>query len=393
MRLLVVRLGAMGDVLHALTAVTALRLAHPGWQIDWAIEPRWLPLLSSEPEGESPSAVRSLSRPVVDRIYRVPTKAWGKRPLQMETWSAIGALRTELRAAEYDAVLDLQGAIRSGVVARFTGSRRIVGAERPWEVAAKWLYTERVATHGAHVIEQNVELASALAGDLLEPATPALPFDQEAEDWVDRHAALAEAVSLGRPVVLIHPGAGWGAKRWPAERYGAVAEEFAMRGGVVLVNAGPGEEGLAGAVLATSGNRDRTHVVSCTLAQLIAITRRVSVVIGGDTGPMHLACALGKPVVGIFGPTDPKRNGPFGCQFRVLRNPESRTDHARLEEAEAGLLTILPEAVISAVIELMLEERRARRSEAEKAEREESPADAETSDAEKSEAVWDGGQA
>ena len=130
---------------------------------------------------------------------------------------------------------------------------------------------------------------------------------------------------------------------------------------MVLVNAAPGEEELAAAVVEASGDGDRTHVVACTLPQLIALTKRVSLVIGGDTGPLHLACALGKPVVGIYGPTDPKRNGPFGSRFRVLRNPESRQDHTRREEPEAGLLTIRPEAVIAAVVDLMLEERKAKK--------------------------------
>jgi heptosyltransferase-1 len=224
------------------------------------------------------------------------------------------------------------------------------------------------------VIDQNFELASAVAGDLLEPVSAALPVDAEAEDWCDELPELKDAEWRGRPVVLVHPGAGWGAKRWPANRYGAVAEEFGMRGGVVLVNAAPGEEALADAVVASCRADGLAHAVSCTLPQLIALTRRVSLVIGGDTGPVHLACALGKPVVGIYGPTDPRRNGPYGTRFRVLRNPESRTDHARVEDPEAGLLTILPDSVIGAMIELMLEVRQARRSDARRAESDDSAA-------------------
>jgi heptosyltransferase-1 len=205
------------------------------------------------------------------------------------------------------------------------------------------------------VIEQDIELAAAVAGDLLPVTAPVLPVDHEAEEWCDALPELRESVWTGRPVVLLHPGGGWGAKRWPADRYGALAEEFARRGGLVLVNAGPGEEALAAEVL-TAAN-DHAAAVSCSIAQLIALTRRVSLVIGGDTGPLHLACALGKPVVGIYGPTDPKRNGPYGNLFRVLRNPESRQDHSRRAQPEAGLLTILPRAVMAASAELMMEER------------------------------------
>jgi heptosyltransferase-1 len=352
----------MGDILHALPAVTALRKAHPAWRIDWAVEPRWRPLLTSEPENSPQDAGRSDTRPLVDRIYEVPTKKWGKTPFSRETLSEIRALRADLRASEYDAVLDLQGSIRSAVVARLSGCRRIVGEAKPRETPAKWLFTERVETAGKHVIEQDIELAGALAGDLLAAAAPTLPVDAEAEEWCNQLPEMKDAFWNSQPVVLLHPGGGWGAKRWPADRYGALAEEFTRRRGVVLVNAGPGEEDLAANVLAAANGH--ASVVSCSLPQLIALSRRVSLVIGGDTGPLHLACALGKPVVGIYGPTDPGRNGPYGTRFRVLRNPESRQDHTRRAQPEAGLLTILPREVLAAAAELMMEERQARQRKA-----------------------------
>ena len=353
----------MGDVLHALPAVTALREAHPTWKIDWTIEPQWVPLLTSAPESPvnalDEEEKRPATRPVVDRIFIVPAKEWARRPLRKETLREIQALRHALREAEYDAVLDMQGSVRSAIVARLTGCRRVIGEKQPREPLAKWLFTERVETRGQHVIEQDVELANAVAGDLLPAALPALPLDEAAEEWCDELEQLNEVHIEGRPIVLLHPGAGWGAKRWPTDRYGALAEEFVMRGGLVLVNAAPGEETLAEEVVAASGGLAKA--ISCTLPQLTALTKRVSLVIGGDTGPVHLACALGRSVVGIYGPTDPKRNGPYGCRFRVLRNPESRQDHSRRAEPEAGLLTILPKAVMAAAVDMMLEEREAAR--------------------------------
>ena len=359
-RLLVVRLGAMGDVLHALPAVTALRKAHPAWKIGWAIEPRWRPLLTTESTNIGLGGERNPARPVVDQIHLVPAKAWGKKLFSRETRVGVRTLRTELRAAEYDAVLDLQGSIRSAVVGRLSGCRRRIGDAHPWETPARWLYSERVVTVGPHVIEQNFELASAVAGDLLPPTVSWLPVDAEAELWCDSLDEIRTGNETGQPVILIHPGGGWGAKRWPAERYGAVAREFSMRGALVLVNAGPGEEALAGAVVTAANGRGT--VLACSLEQLMALTQRVSLVIGGDTGPVHLACAAGKPVVGIYGPTDPRRNGPYGKLVRVLRNPESRRDHTRREQPEAGLLTILPEAVMEASVSLLLEERQNRES-------------------------------
>jgi heptosyltransferase-1 len=198
------------------------------------------------------------------------------------------------------------------------------------------------------VIEQDVELVSAIAGDVLKPVPPLLPVDSAAEAWAE--ATLPEADQ--RLAVLINPGAGWGAKRWPVERYAAVAQALTERGCRVLVNAGPGEEPLAEAIASASA---ATPLV-CSLAQLIALARRVSLVIAGDTGPLHLACALGRSVVGIYGPTDPSRNGPFGTRFTVLRSPASRRDHTRRAEPEAGLLTIQPDEVLHAATALLYPE-------------------------------------
>jgi heptosyltransferase-1 len=345
----------MGDILHALPAVTALRQAHPEWVIDWVVEPRWRALLAaneSGPESEPDSGTGSGSgrqnptRPIVDRLYPAATKQWRKAPLSGQTLHEIKELRRTLRLGDYDTVIDLQGALRSAVVGRMAGCQRLIGEAEPRERAARWLYTERVQTSGAHVIEQDVELAAAVAGDELAAVAPWLPVDSGGEAWVD---GVLPATG-GQRAVLINPGAGWGAKRWPVERYAAAARGLLDRGLRVLVNAGPGEEALAEGIVRAA---DGATALSCTLEQLIALTRRVSLAIAGDTGPLHLACALGRPVVGIYGPTDPSRNGPFGTRFRVLRSPQSRRDHTRHETPEAGLMTIQPEDVLKAADELL----------------------------------------
>jgi heptosyltransferase-1 len=339
----------MGDILHALPAITALRQAHPDWLIDWVVEPRWRALLSVE-ESLGPQSAQSPAQPLVDNLYFAPTKTWRNAPLSRQTFHEIKALRAQLQAGEFDAVIDLQGAIRSAVVARLAGSSRIIGESEPRERAARWLFTERIRTHGAHVIEQDLELASAIAGDALAPVAPWLPIDPSAEGWAEE--ILPHAVSL--PVALINPGAGWGAKRWPAERYAAVAQGLIARGCRVLVNAGPGEEPLAQCVASQTGGA--ALALTCSLAQLIALTRRIALAVAGDTGPLHLACALGRPVVGIYGPTDPSRNGPFGTRFKVLRSSRSRRDHSRREAPEAGLLTIQPADVLRAADALLYPE-------------------------------------
>ena len=355
LRLLVVRLGAMGDILHALPAVTALRAAHPFWEIGWVVEPHWQALLSAPDVEEcAPTAPgvprvagRRDARPVIDWLHLAPIRNWRDKPLSLNTLRGIRTLRAELRARCYDAVIDLQGAIRSAVLGRLAGARRLIGEAEPREGTARWLFTETVATRGEHVIEQDLELASRIAGDALVAVPALLPVDPAAESWCE--ALLASSGT--RPVALINPGAGWGAKRWPVERYALVARGLIARGFRVLVNAGPGEERMADVIVKEASSA--AIPLATSLSQLIALTRRVALCIAGDTGPLHLACALGRPVVGIYGPTDPGRNGPYGTRFRVLRSPQSRRDHARRPEPEAGLLTIQPEEVLGAADELL----------------------------------------
>jgi heptosyltransferase-1 len=372
----------MGDILHTLPAVTALRQAHPDWEIDWVVEPRWRALLAAEPVPDelvslkgtgfspyidpaksagalAPEGILNASetfpqsrpaQPVIDHLHFAATKEWRKAPFSRQTRDEFHTLRSALRAGKYDAVIDLQGAIRSALLARLAGCKRLIGEAHPREAPAHWLFTERVPTHGAHVIEQDVELASAIAGDALRPVQPWLPVDPVAEAWADE---ILPPIT-NKTAVLITPGAGWGAKRWPAERYATVAQSLIARGCRVLVNAGPGEEPLAELIVRLTGGA--ATPLTCTLAQLVALTRRIALAVAGDTGPLHLACALGRPVVGIYGPTDPSRNGPFGTIFTVLRSPQSRRDHARYDAPEAGLLTIQPGDVLRAADALLYPE-------------------------------------
>lgn len=349
----------MGDILHALPAVESLRHAHPDWLLGWAVEPRWAALLRST-DGDMP---------LVDQIHLVNAKHWAHHPLQAATLGEIRGLRRELRAQQYDVAVDLQGAVRSAWIGRMAAAGRLIGEAVPREPPAKWIFQERVATEGAHMIEQAVEVCQAIAGETLEPSQPSLPVSASANRWAaELLGADVEAGPGGRrPVVVLSPGAGWGAKCWPAPRYGELATLLASSGCRVLVNAGPGEAPLAAAVVRASGgvafapdftpgsspggSSDRSSDRS--LERLIAILRSADLLVAGDSGPLHLACALGKPVVGIFGPTDPRRNGPFGVPFRVLRNPDSKRDHTRRSEPEAGLLTITPRQAFTAAAELL----------------------------------------
>jgi heptosyltransferase-1 len=339
----------MGDVLHAMPAVAALRERHPDWEIGWAIEPVWRELLEAETEVHDVAwrfSGRDSRRPLVDRWTSVPTRDWKRRPLSLNTVRDIRWLRRELRGDCYDLCVDMQGTIRSAVVGRMAVAARFVGAAAPREAPAAWLYKQKIGLTATHVVEQGCELLGAAVGETLRPAKVTLPIDPAAEVWCD--ALLAGAT---QQFVLIAPTAGWGAKRWPAERYGAVAAALGRAGFRTLVNAGSPQDDAGRKVVEASGGA--ATLVPCSVGRMIALVRRAGVVIAGDTGPLHLAAALERPVAGLFGPTDPARNGPYGTESRVLRHSSSRVDHSRHRETEEGLMQITTEEVVEAALELL----------------------------------------
>jgi heptosyltransferase-1 len=344
-RLLIVRLSAMGDVIHTLPAVQALRDAFPHAHLGWLIEERWAELLCAQ--GSPRRGRRSGMRPLVDEVHSVNLKAWGKSPLSISTLQRAVTVWNDVRDAHYDVAVDLQGAIRSAVLARLAGAGVVYGAAEPRESPASLWYTRKVMARGRHVIEQNLSVAEALIGHRVEPPAVELPHDPQVEARVGQR--LAER-GIGEFAIL-NPGAGWGAKRWPAERYGDVARQLADLGVRSILNCGPGEEELVHEAEAASGGA--ALAMSFSITELIALTRRARLFVGGDTGPLHLAAALRIPVVAIFGPTDPARNGPYGTQSVVLRSAESVTSHARRAEVEEGLLAIGSEAVVAAANKLL----------------------------------------
>jgi len=344
-KFLIVRLGSMGDIIHTLPAVSALRNAFPGAEIGWVLEERWAELLCTLAEPRS--GPRSAQRPLVDRLHIVDTKTWRKNLASTQTWERVAASLSELCAPKYQAAVDFQGAVRSALLARWSGAPVVWGFRRPRETIASMFYTRQVIALGTHIVEQNFSLAEAITGFPL--SMPAIDFPQDdsatkhCDDW-----CRAEGISQ---FILINPGAGWGAKQWPVDRYGQVAAELSKDGVKSVVNFGPGEEDLARVVVARS--EGGAVAVGCSLAELIALTRRASLFIGGDTGPMHLAAALRVPVVAIFGPTNPARNGPYGNRNIVLRSGLSPTTHARRSQPDPGLLEITPHDVLNAARTLL----------------------------------------
>jgi heptosyltransferase-1 len=354
-RALVVRLGAMGDVLHALPAVAMLRRALPEAQIGWVIERRWRELLCA-PEIEL-SGSRGAGRPLVDEVHLVDTRAWRKRVLSAETRREFLAAVRRMRSRNYDAALDMQGAIKSAAMAELSGAKVILGFCHPRERVARWLYSSLVDGRATHVIEQNVEVVQtwleqiglSRATSTLQPGTALIPRDKSSEARID---AVLKSMGLGRSTIaILNPGAGWGAKQWSPQHYGELAVLLSHRGFRSVVNYGPGEESLAHEVVdASAGN---ALPLLSSLSELIALARRSALFVGGDTGPMHLAALLGVKTIALFGPTDPARNGPYWAGTRVLRDPASVTSYSHKRAEDAGLERITVERVLNEIEALL----------------------------------------
>jgi heptosyltransferase-1 len=350
-KILIVRLGAMGDILHALPAATAIRAALPHATIGWLVEERWSELITTQGRKASPNTV-SPQKPVVNNIHTVDTRRWRKHFFRPSATSEIlGALK-RVRKIDYDFALDFQGAIKSGLFAKMGGATIGAGYDDPRESSARFFYRKKLPRRGEHVIEQNLALATqalqpVLGGRELQLHAPLLPVDPTAEAWVDSEIARLGIASFA----IVNPGAGWGAKQWPAERFGEVAKALAAHNIKTLVNTSPDETELAREVMAASGGN--AFELRSNIGQLITLTRRARLFVGGDTGPLHLAAALGIPVVGLYGPTDPARTGPFGTKSIALRHPESETTFSHHREAEEGLLKITAAEVITAARHLL----------------------------------------
>ncbi|MGZ4819068.1 MAG: glycosyltransferase family 9 protein [Terriglobales bacterium] len=338
-RLLVVRLGSMGDILHTLPAVATLRAAFPNANIGWAVERRWASLLSSDAAMAGP---RSPQKPLVDVVHAVDTHAWRSAPFSGKTWREARSAVREIRDQRYEVAIDFQGAWKSAILAQLSRVPRRLGFMQPREKPATLFYTHQVAARGRHIVEQNLSLANAIAPDQSPEFCFPLPQDPSAD-----HAAQQQLRDRGfHGFAIVNPGAGWGAKCWPAERYAEVMRALAVHGLRSMVNFGPGEEDLARAVESAAGAA--ASAMSSSVAELIALTRRARLFVGGDTGPMHLAAALDVPIVALFGPTDPARSGPYTERAIVLRSPSSRTTMSHRPEPDAGLLELTAEEVIAA---------------------------------------------
>ncbi len=301
--ILMVRIGAMGDILHALPAVASVKQSFPEQRVIWAMAPKWMPLVEGNP--------------FIDEV--IPFNRRDAKML-LSCWRRIRELRP-------NRAIDFQGLIQSALVGRAARPQQLFGFDRlsVREPLAAALYTRHLRPTAAHVVDRNLQLAELAGASALTRSA-----------WVP--AGKDEGALPSGPFVLTNPLAGWRSKQWPLVNYEAVAQRL-QREGVELVANVPHH--------ALGSFRDLKHVRlhSSSIHGLIAATRRATAVLGVDSGPLHLAAALGKPGVALFGPTDPERNGPYGGSMEVMRVSDARTTYKREDFVHPSMMRISADEV------------------------------------------------
>ena len=321
-RFLIVRLGSLGDIVHTFPAVAGLRNSFPRAEIIWLTHPRWVNLVASSD---------------------LATDIW---PVNSRDLSSVRQTIAKIRSQKWDAAIDYQGLWKSALLPFLAGVPKRVGfsSETIREFGVPVLYTERVHARATHIADQNGEL-SLLAG--AQTAVGPLKLNVSESD---RQRAKSDLAAAGiTKYIVLSPGGGWRSKCWPAERFGELCQKIRQELNLrCVINYGPGEEPLAAAVKFASGNAEPV-IYDGELGQLMALLQGAQCIVGGDTGPLHLAIALGTKAVAIFGPTNPARNGPYPPQPFVLRDPAATTTHKRETETNPSLLKISVAQVFDAV--------------------------------------------
>lgn len=333
-RFLVIRLSSIGDIVHALPAVSALGRTYPQAEIRWVVETRYAGLLERNP--------------YVRGVLKLDTLGWRRQGLSAATVEE--ALRgvLALREFRYDAAIDFQGLWKSAFIARLSRSRERLGLAEYWlrEPGAAVFYTERVSPVGrSHVIDQYLALAERLGA---REEQREFPLPRTAED--DRHVERQLALLGAQEFIIVNPGGGWKAKRWGPENYAELIRALETRlPWKILLTGSPDEQELISEILNLAGTRQARYFAS-TLVQFIALARRAKLFVGGDTGPLHLAAAVGTPLVAIYGPTDPARNGPFSTADIALSG-SGPINHTRRAAHPATITGVSVEAVLRAIAE------------------------------------------
>ena len=337
LRFLVIRLSSIGDIVHALPAVAALGGTFPEAEIHWVVETRHADLLAGNP--------------FVHRLIKLDTLGWRKRLISGSTIESIARGIAALRQSEYDAALDFQGLCKSALIARLSRSRERVGFAESWlrEPAAGLFYSERVSPRGAtHVIEMNMALVERLGARPVARECWRFPLPHTESD--DQYVEHQLSASGWNDFMVINPGGGWKNKCWVPENYAELIRLIAGEiAGNFLLTGSSGEEPLIREIIRMADAPCAMYFPS-SIIQFIALVRRAKLFVGGDTGPLHLAAAVRTPIVALYGPTDPARNGPFSGADITLWN-RGPIDYTRRTPQTGYLPGISVESVRAAIHE------------------------------------------
>jgi lipopolysaccharide heptosyltransferase I len=321
-RFLVIRLSSLGDIVHTAKAAAMIRGSFPGATMDWLVDRAWLGLFTGCTDFRE--------------IITMDRRSWHNQ------WATI----RRIRSARYTCVIDFQGLYKSALLAYLAGAPRRIGFARGFarEPGAARLYTDRVAPPPGHVVDQNCALAMAAGAS-------------QTHQWVFPKCTIPPAETAQRVAscnvrqfFAVNPGGGWRSKCWPAERYGTLCRELAGRYGLrAVVNHGPNEQDLADAVVRAAAPLEPVRFCG-QIPELVSLLAGAKFVVAGDTGPLHLANALGTPVIGLYGPTDPARTGPYGEEDEVVCNERFHgMDHVRGSAPAPSMLSITVEQVLEGV--------------------------------------------
>ena len=319
-KILVVRLGAMGDIVHTLPAVAQLKSKFPNAHVTWVIASKWKPLLDDNPD--------------VDEVVTISLTQWRRYPGSLSTWSSFRAFCDRFRQSEFDVAIDFQGLLKSAAVTYISGAKRVVGVDRKVlrERTAALFYSDHVLPHSKHVVDQNRDL-TMIVGASKTPAIFSLPSGQCSPLLPDGE------------FVLTAPIAGWMSKQWPAKYYTELARLIWRDRRMPLVLDCAPQDSAYVEQICVGAPKGSCIVHNSSLKELIAATRQARAVVGVDSGPLHLAAALNVPGVAIYGPTDPVRNGPYGNSFHLMRSHETTTSYKRSEVVHPSMLRVKPDQV------------------------------------------------
>jgi heptosyltransferase-1 len=323
-RFLVIRLSSLGDIVHTFKAAAMIRGSFPEAPMDWLVDRAWTGLFTGCTDFRE--------------IVTLDRRSWCSQ------WAAI----RRVRRARYTCVIDFQGLYKSALLAYLSGSLRRIGFARGFarEPGAALLYTDRIAPPPGHIVDQNCALARAAGANGTQTNRLGFPKCTISPAQIARQVAGCDV----REYFVVNPGGGWRSKCWPGDRYGLLCRELAAKYSLrSVVNYGPGEQDLAEMVARAASPLGVARFCG-QIPELVSLLAGARFVVAGDTGPLHLANALGTPVIGLYGPTDPARTGPYGTEDEVVCNERFHgMNHVRGNTPAPSMLSITVEQVLGAV--------------------------------------------